>query len=392
MKARVSVLLVASALALGAALPPRSARAAPTSVRDGLAADARAKFDEGSRLYKAARYAEAREAFLAAHAQSGDARILFNVAVCDKALGRYARALATLQKSLASPDRPLPAEYTQRASEAIATLSRYVAFATLEPSAEGASLAVDGEPVRDNPVALETGEHTVTASKDGYEPLSVVITVKAGDTPRVKLSLVSASRPGTARITCSGAPPCEIRVGDRALGAAPVSFSAGAGTYVVVATVEGKPFTEQTIELVNGKTIEVSLAPRPVRPAHLRVSTDRPDDLVSVDGRNVGQSGIEVELAPGEHRVAITRRDGGSKSLDLLLRENETRDLRVTLDEKKGPSAWWFVGGGVVLAGVATTAYLLSTSRSTRYEGSSAGTLNPYVVPAAVPAAHGGSR
>lgn len=366
--------------ALAAILVPSSAVAKEPSLRDSLSGAAQQKFDEGARLYKAARYAEAREAFLAAHAASGDARILFNVAVCDKALGRYARALATLRKSLANPDRPLAAEYTQKASEAIATLSRYVAFVTVESSVDGAALSLDGEPLRDNPVAVDTGEHTVSASKDGFDTATSTFVVKAGDAPRVKLALTATTRPGEARISCPANVRCEIRVDDRLLGPAPVTLTAPAGSYVVKATVDGRSFSERTIDLANGKTVEVTMAA--ARLARLRVTTDRPEDVVTVDGRPAGQSGIEIEVPPGEHRVAISRGDGASKSLDLLLREGELRDLRVSLDQKKGPSAWWYVGGGALLAGAAATAYALSSSRSTRFEGSSSGTLNPYVVPA----------
>jgi hypothetical protein len=50
-------------------------------------------------------------------------------------------------------------------------------------------------------------------------------------------------------------------------------------------------------------------------------------------------------------------------------------------------SPWWFVGGGAVIAGIAATAIVLSSSRSTKFEGNSSGTLNPYVIPASAPGA-----
>ena len=83
-----------------------------------------------------------------------------------------------------------------------------------------------------------------------------------------------------------------------------------------------------------------------------------------VDGVLAGRSGMEIELEPGEHRVFINRRGGASKSLDVLLHDNETRDLRVGMDERKGPSPWWFVLGGGVLAGVVTWVAGPSTSPS----------------------------
>ena len=319
---------LALATTLALSFSASSQAAEPTSLRESLTEAAGEKFDEGTRLYKASEHAAAREAFLAAYAKSGDRRVLYNVAVCDKALGRYARAITTLRTSLATTDRPLPVEYTQRASESIATLSRYVAFLTVETTPDGVTLVVDGEPIRENPIPLDTGSHTIVASKDGYDAVSRSVTVKAGDTERMTLSLEESRAP--ASVACAGGAPC------------------------------GRP--------------------RPT--SRLRLSTDRADDLVTIDGVPTGRSGIEVELAPGEHHLVVTRPGGPSRSMDVVLRPNETRDLRITLDEKRsGVSPWWFVGGGVVLASAAAIGVFLAT-RPTSFEGSAAGTLNPFVVPA----------
>jgi hypothetical protein len=380
---RTLVLATLAALALASPAIAAPATAAP-SVREALGDEARGKFDEGARLYKESRFAQARDAFLAAYATSGEPRVLYNVAVCDKALGRYARAILTLRKSLAATDRPVPADYTQRAAETIATLSRYVAFVPVEANVEGAAITIDGEPLRENPAPMETGSHTVVATKEGYEPVTRKIDVVAGDAQAVTLELEQATTPGVANVTCPGVAHCEVRVGEETLGTAPVTFSRSPGSYLVRAFVEGRAWSEQRIELQNGRTVDVALAGGRLPMARLRVTTERAGDTVVVDGRNVGASGAEVELAPGEHRLMITRTGGASKSLDLLLRDNETRDVRVTLDDsgdKKGISAWWFVAGGAVLAGAATTAIVLAT-RPTKFEGNAAGTLPPNVVPA----------
>lgn len=382
MNARKSSALVLFALIV-TPLPAIAAPASATSsVRDGLPTDAQGKFDDASRLYREARYTEARELFLSAYATSGEPRVLFNVAVCDKALGRYARAIATLKRSLVTTDRALPAEYADRVREAIATLSRYVAFVRVASSVEGVVFIVDGEAVRENPVALETGSHTFVATKDGYEPATTTISVTAGEAEEVTLDPEPSTRPGVAKITCVGVRDCEIRVGDELVGKAPVTVSRSAGSFLVRAKVEGREWSQQRIDIQNGKTLEVALIGRVMPTAHLRVTTDRGDDTITVDGLLVGRSGIGIELTPGEHRLFIARKDGGaSRSLDILLHENETRDLRVVLEEKKGISPWWFVGGAALLAGAITTAAIVA-SQPTTFEGSSAGTLNPFVVPA----------
>lgn len=311
------------ACALPALVLTTPAHAADGSVRETLRDDAREQFDQATRLYQAAEITAARDAFLAVYAQSGDPRVLYNVAVCDKALGRYARAIGTLRSSL-SPARaePLPADYVVRAKDSIAALSRYVAFATLRASVDDAAFAIDGETVllRDIPAALEPGQHTISATKEGYDKATTTVQVKAGDAIDVLLTLVKSPQPSAATI------------------------------------------------------------------ARLRVTTDHLGDAITVDDNRAVTSGRDIELPAGEHRVVVARPDGSSKTMDIVLRPNETRDLRIGFgDERKSSSAgvspWWFVLGGSVLAAGAAVGVFFAT-RPTTFEGSSAGTLNPYVVPA----------
>ncbi len=375
----VVALTLRSAHANAQATVPASA----ASVRDALPAEAKADFDRGADLFKRGDPTAARAAFLSAYSGSGEPRVLFNVAVCEKELGHHASAIAALEKSLASADRALPREYIQRTAEAIETLRRHVATVSVDVSVASAVLRLDGEIVRERQLVIDPGQHVLTASKEGFESAATTFAAKAGEQARVSLVLAPSTSPGTARLSCVGEPTCELRIGSELLGRGSAVVSRSTGSYVVRATVGGRPWAEQRIEMTNGVAVEIALVGRVAQLAHLRITTDRPEDTVSIDGARSGKSGLETELAPGEHRVIIARPGGGSKTIDVLLRENETRDLRVTLDEKKGVSPWWFVAGGVVLAGAATTAIVIAT-RPTAYEGSGAGTLNPYVVTASV--------
>ena len=378
----VVVALLASAQPALAA-PDAAARPPPAAVRDTLDAEAKADFDAGAQLFRQGQVREARDAFLAAYARSNEPRVLFNVAVCDKQLGHHAQAIATFKKSLAAADRPLPREYIERTAEALATLRRYVASVTVDTSVEGAVVRVDGEVLRENPTDVDPGSHVIAASKDGFETATTTVTVKAGDTPRVSLALTPSSSPGTAKLVCVGEPSCELRIGDEVIGRGTASVSRTTGSYVVRAFAAGRLWSERRVDITNGVTVDVALIGAPAPLARLRIMTDRFDDVVTIDGVRAGKSGVESELAPGEHRVIIARPSGESKTIDVLLRDNETRDLRVALEEKKGVSPWWFVAGGVVLAG-ATTAVIVVATRPTTFEGNSAGTLNPYVVTASV--------
>lgn len=383
MSRRSRSILAAAAFLL--VLGPASAAPAEAPVRDGLAPAPQVLFDEGTRLYKAGDPAAARDAFERAHASSGEPRILYNVAVCEKAMGHYARAIALLEKSLAGAE-PASDAYRRRASDALTTLRGFVAPVRLEASPADAVFTIDGTPVAENPVLLDTGTHAIVARRNGYDAMTKVVTVRSPEPLQVRFGLEPSTQPGTVRVTCREVPACEVRVGEEALGRAPVTFRREAGTYVVRATAHGRPVAERAIVVANGTTQDLALEGAPPPLARLRVTTDQLDDVVSVDGVRAGRSGVEIELAPGEHRVLVARPGGPGRNLDVLLRENETRDLRFPLegDERKSSATWWIVGGAgaaVVIGAVVTTIFL--ATRPTRFEGSAAGTLNPYLIPAA---------
>lgn len=328
-------LLALAILTATLALSGAAAAAPSGGVREGLSGEAATKFDEGSRLYRAGTFAAAREAFLAAYARSGDRRVLYNVAVCDKAVGRYARAILVLRSSLTASEPELPAEYVQRVSDTIATLARYVAVVNVRPvdatSGEAIaepSLIVDREAMHGASVPLDTGLHEIVVAKEGYEAATATVDVRAGDVRDITVPLTPA------KALDPSAPP----------------------------------------------TSEPSAAPARAR---LRLSTDNPRDRITLDGVVVATRGVDLDVPAGEHHLSIARDGAPSKEIDLVLRPDETRDLRVSLPAgRAGISPWWFVGGGLVLA-TATAVGVYFATRPTTFEGSSAGTLNPFVVPAA---------
>jgi hypothetical protein len=363
-----------------------SSASAEPPVRDALTGEARESFDEGAKLYRDKRLAQAREAFAAAFAKSNDPRVLFNVAVCEKALGRYARAVVTLERSLALIGPSENPEYTERARSAIATISQYVGKIAVEAKTDGLSVTIDGEPVRERVVTVEIGEHVVEARREGFESETRKVSLAAGETVAVAFALKAIELKSSASISCPDAPSCAVEVDGERLGQGPVAFNGAPGSYIVRATVGGQPYAQERLQLEPGRVAKLSLTGRQL--PRLRVSTDRIEDAISVDGVFRGSGSIEMDVFPGEHRLSVSRPGAATKTMELALRERETRDLRLSLtEERTGISTWWFVGGGVVLAGAAA-ATVFAVTRPTQYEGASAGALNPGLVPATF----GGSR
>lgn len=299
---------------------------AQATVRDALPEDAQAQFDNATQLYRANRLAEARTAFSSAYAASREPRVLFNVAVCEKGLGQFAHAIRTMERSLSELPPGKYGDYETLTRSAIEALRSRVAEVTFSSDVPGARYAVDGEPVEGEAALLDSGPHVLEARKEGFLTTSRSISVVAGRKERVVFALAPAPTPAD-----------------------------------------------------NSGTQDAALAARKL--GKIRVSSDNTKDAVRIDGRLAGLSGAEIELSAGEHRIDVSNADGLTKTVEIALRNGETREVHVSLGEKRGISPWWFVGGGAVLAGAAGV-LVFAVTRPTKYEGANAGTLNPHIVPA----------
>jgi hypothetical protein len=324
--------LVCIIVALSLATTP--ARASGGSVRDALSGDALATFDHGTALIAKKQWVEARADFERAYAASGEPRVLYNVAVCEKALGRYVRAARALRKSLEGRAK-LSKEYVALAERALELLEPYIGALRVEVSETGATVYVDGEAVGtaplDRAIELDVGAHTIAARKDGFvEQTQTIDVTHEGRTVRVVL--------------------------------APVFPSLGA------TTAEG------------GQG-----AARPT--GTLRVQTDDPMSVLYVDGERRGRGELSITLAAGEHRVTVLRDGKQVYASELVLAARETKTVSIQVASRGEVSPWvWIVSGAVVIGGASVVAaVLISNNNKTRYEGTGAGNVNPGVAVAGYP-------
>jgi hypothetical protein len=373
-------LALASPLLAHSATPVRA-----TKVRDGLSGPARQAFDRASELFSNENFSGARSEFERAQELSGDPRILYNVAVCDKSLHHYARAMTALEKSLAIGGATLPKAYASLVKDTITTLEPYVSTLNIQSSEAGAKVYLDDEEVGETPLAsplrVDVGDHLVSLKKTGFldEPKKVRVT--SGTPTELRLQLEPQQKRADVVVTANVPTGAHVLVDGTDLGVVPFQGVLEPGKHAITVRAPGRRSETRVVEIVFGKKNEQSFTlQREAQEARLRVSTGSDRDIVTLDGRTIGKGGFFGAVPAGEHTLRVSREDAQARTLDLYLRDNETRALDITLDEKKsGLPAWAYVVGGVVLAGATTTAVILGT-RSPAYEGSSPGTLDPRVV------------
>jgi hypothetical protein len=181
----VTGLLVALSLA-GLTRAGRAAEPPPgaETVTDPWTTDARKHFKNGVRLYQAAKYAEALAEFQAAYQKKPGPGSLQNVALCQKALLRYAEAADTLKLLLERHANELSEEEEAAASTARDELEAHVGTIVIRVSPSHAKTMLDGRLLDSASLGVRlrtnVGEHTVVADAPGFGRATKSVRVAAG--------------------------------------------------------------------------------------------------------------------------------------------------------------------------------------------------------------------
>ncbi len=130
--------------------------AAPPAARplnESLSGMAKAEYEGGRVLYADRDYANAIIKFEKAHELSGDPRLLWNMAVCEKNMRRYARMLRTIRRYQTEAAPLLSADERTQAAEIIKTVETFVSALKLTASEGGADVYVDDDRLGTTPLA-----------------------------------------------------------------------------------------------------------------------------------------------------------------------------------------------------------------------------------------------
>jgi len=162
---------------------------------------ARTHYEAGSSYYQQGRYDDALREFEEAYRLSSEARkavLLYNIGLAHERLGHLTEAIDALRRYLeGSPN----ADDAEIVNERMRTLQARLDSTgiVLEVSEEGADVAVDGEsrgatPLAE-PVRVSPGAHEVRVQRAGFHPLTIRVSVPAGERVTVQANLVPVSEP-----------------------------------------------------------------------------------------------------------------------------------------------------------------------------------------------------
>jgi len=256
----ISRLVAKASLAAGLALcGPGLAHAAPAdSPPAGAEEEARRHFHTGVKLYQDGNYAGALAEFEAAYAMRPGAKSLQNVALCLKALFRYAEAADRLKLLLERHADELDAADQQAVRDATQELATLVGTVVLEVSPPAARVTLDGQLVtseqRSGGIRLNVGEHQVVAEAPGYARSDQVLRVAGGQRVTEKVTLKPTA--GFVRVE-TGDPDAAIAIDGTAQAFERYSGPLEPGRHLVQVYREGRAPFQQRLEVAVGETVEV---------------------------------------------------------------------------------------------------------------------------------------
>ncbi len=162
---------------------PGAARQAETEV-DAATRDARRHFKAGSKLYRDGNYGGALAEFEEAYRLKPGPGSLQNLALCQKALFRYAEAAGSLAQLLEKHEKELSEGERRAVDDALSELRALVASVRLRVRPEHARVLLDGRTLTPadwaEPIVLNVGEHALSAEAPGFATERRLIRVAGG--------------------------------------------------------------------------------------------------------------------------------------------------------------------------------------------------------------------
>jgi hypothetical protein len=174
--------------------PTRPAAAAPAA-NDKAGEEASNHFKRGLQLFDDGDYTLALVEFERAYQLAPNYRALYNIALVDMQLGRYADAMRTLEVYLRDGgDAIAPARRTE-VTKKLAELKFRTATVDISTNVPNAEVSLDGkgiDPARlRGPLLIDAGEHMVRASAPGFHGKDRTVTLAGGDRASVRFDLLA---------------------------------------------------------------------------------------------------------------------------------------------------------------------------------------------------------
>jgi hypothetical protein len=152
-------------------------------------AQSRAFFTNGAAALEDGRPGEALAYFQRAYGLYPHYATLYNIGLCQRALGRPVDSVTALMKFLDEGGEAVSAEQRTTASRLIKEGQAKIVLVTLKITPSSAKVLVDGKPLEGREVLVDPGAHAIDATAAGRQPVHHTFTAEPGARPVINLTM-----------------------------------------------------------------------------------------------------------------------------------------------------------------------------------------------------------
>lgn len=177
-------------------------------------------------------------------------------------------------------------------------------------------------------------------------------------------------------------PGAKVFVDDEQVGVSPLEepVLVDAGQRRIRVSKQGFQDFQRVEDAPGGKEIAAAITLKPAK-GRLVIGA-APSDSIAVDGNVVGVGKWEGELPSGSHSVRVSGKGMRPQSQEIVVKDDETRRLDITLSSEGSTPLWMYVGGGVLAAAaIGGGAYLLLRDDKKETKAPVPGSLGTFTLP-----------
>ncbi|MFH2007556.1 MAG: PEGA domain-containing protein [bacterium] len=227
---------------------------------------ARSLFFKGLKAFAQGNYPDALAHFTASYKIKPKSIVLYNIAMCHKALFQYTKAIAAFREYLGRRSKKLPLWKRRQIERSVELMERKLGRVKLMVHPEGATIRVDGRVVGraplSGPLGVDPGRRVVEISLGGYRTVVLQLTVVASQPVSMGVRLQPHKSTGKLVIT-SRVRGATARLDGRPAGSLPVVLDLPPGEHRVRVSASGYSSRELKVQVRPGETVrhDVGLIP-----------------------------------------------------------------------------------------------------------------------------------
>lgn len=232
----------------------------PPPLSETLKGAALAEYEAGKLLFQDGDAGGALVKFKVAYEESKDARLLWNMAACEKSLRHYAKVEALVARYLAEGGALLTEQDKSDATALLEAIKPFVGQLEITVNEPDAEVFLDDESLGrsplSGPVKVDIGKRKLRVVKDGFKPFAVDQDVTGGAPAKIEVALAAIVHEGKLKVAAQ--PGQTIRVDGKVVGKGTWEGTVASGSHTVRVTAPGMQPYDTSVLVEDEKTASVT--------------------------------------------------------------------------------------------------------------------------------------